>query len=55
MAANSIKTLPPALLEQLQGWLRDPAITQLEATDSMPSSPSWAKNRAARARSTAMR
>ena len=35
MAANSIKTLPPALLEQLQGWLRDPTITQLEATDRL--------------------
>nr|DAJ56654.1 MAG TPA: Protein of unknown function (DUF3486) [Caudoviricetes sp.] len=35
MAANSITTLPPALLEQLQGWLRDPAITQLEATDRL--------------------
>ena len=35
MAANSIKTLPPALLEQLQGWLRDPAITQLEATERL--------------------
>ena len=35
MAANSIKTLPPALLEQLQGGLRDPAITQLEATERL--------------------
>ncbi len=29
---SSIKTLPPELLEQLQAWLRDPRITQLEAT-----------------------
>lgn len=35
MAQSSIKTLPPALLEQLQEWLRDPAITQLEATDRL--------------------
>lgn len=35
MAQNSIKSLPPALLEQLQEWLRDPAITQLEATDRL--------------------
>lgn len=32
MAQSSIKTLPAELLEQLQAWLRDPRITQLEAT-----------------------
>ena len=35
MAQSSIKTLPSALLEQLQEWLRDPSITQLEATDRL--------------------
>ena len=35
MAQSSIKSLPPALLEQLQGWLRDPAITQTEATERL--------------------
>lgn len=35
MAQSSIKTLPPALLEQLQSWLRDPTITQLEATERL--------------------
>lgn len=35
MAQNSIKSLPPALLEQLQEWLRDPAITQIEATERL--------------------
>lgn len=35
MAQNSIKSLPPPLLEQLQEWLRDPAITQLEATERL--------------------
>lgn len=36
MAAKStIKTLEPELLEQLQGWLRDPRITQLEATERL--------------------
>lgn len=36
MAAKStIKTLPPELLEQLQDWLRDPCITQLEATERL--------------------
>lgn len=33
MAKSSIKTLPPKLLEQLQDWLRDPRITQVEATE----------------------
>lgn len=33
MAKSSIKTLPPKLLEQLQDWLRDPRITQIEATE----------------------
>lgn len=36
MAAKStIKTLAPELLEQLQDWLRDPRITQLEATERL--------------------
>lgn len=35
MAQSSIKTLPAELLEQLQAWLRDPAITQLEATERL--------------------
>lgn len=35
MAQSSIKTLPTKLLEQLQAWLRDPAITQLEATERL--------------------
>lgn len=36
MAAKStIKTLEPELLEQLQDWLRDPRITQLEATERL--------------------
>lgn len=35
MAQSSIKTLPPALLEQLQEWLRDPSITQMEATERL--------------------
>lgn len=36
MAAKStIKTLQPELLEQLQDWLRDPRITQLEATERL--------------------
>ncbi|MBS9780887.1 MAG: DUF3486 family protein [Gammaproteobacteria bacterium] len=35
MSKSSIKTLPPELLEQLQAWLRDPKITQLEATDRL--------------------
>ena len=36
MAAKStIKTLQPELLEQLQAWLRDPRITQLEATERL--------------------
>ncbi len=35
MAKSSIKTLPPQLLEQLQDWLRDPTITQLEATERL--------------------
>lgn len=35
MAQSSIKTLPSELLEQLQAWLRDPAITQLEATERL--------------------
>lgn len=30
--ASSIDLLPPALREQLEGWLRDPSITQAEAT-----------------------
>ncbi|WP_230660504.1 DUF3486 family protein [Psychrobacter sp. I-STPA10] len=35
MAKSSIKTLPPLLLEQLQDWLRDPRITQIEATERL--------------------
>lgn len=35
MAKSSIKTLPPKLLEQLQDWLRDPRITQVEATERL--------------------
>lgn len=35
MAKSTIKTLPPALLEQLQHWLRDPTITQAEATERL--------------------
>ena len=36
MAAKStIKTLPPELLNQLQDWLRDPRITQSEATERL--------------------
>ncbi|MBS9780622.1 MAG: DUF3486 family protein [Moraxellaceae bacterium] len=35
MAQSSIKTLPPNLLEQLQDWLRDPCITQAEATERL--------------------
>ncbi len=35
MAKSSIKTLPPELLEQLQDWLRDPSISQLEATERL--------------------
>ncbi len=35
MAQSSIKTLPPQLLEQLQNWLRDPCITQAEATERL--------------------
>ncbi len=35
MATSTIKTLPPELLEQLQDWLRDPTITQLEATERL--------------------
>lgn len=35
MARSTIKTLPPVLLEQLQDWLRDPRITQLEATERL--------------------
>ncbi len=32
---STIKTLPPELLEQLQAWLRDPRITQIEATERL--------------------
>ncbi len=35
MAKSSIKTLPPQLLEQLQDWLRDPCITQAQATERL--------------------
>lgn len=35
MAKSSIKTLPSELLEQLQDWLRDPRITQVEATERL--------------------
>lgn len=35
MAKSTIKTLPPNLLEQLQDWLRDPTITQAEATERL--------------------
>ncbi len=35
MAVSTIKTLPDELLEQLQAWLRDPKITQLEATERL--------------------
>lgn len=35
MARSTIKTLPPNLLEQLQDWLRDPTITQAEATERL--------------------
>lgn len=35
MTRSTIKTLPPQLLEQLQSWLRDPTITQLEATNRL--------------------
>lgn len=35
MTRSTIKTLPPQLLEQLQSWLRDPTISQLEATDRL--------------------
>ncbi len=35
MAKSTIKTLPPKLLEQLQEWLRDPRITQEEATERL--------------------
>lgn len=31
--ASSIEQLPPELLEQLQAWLRDPRVTQLDAVD----------------------
>lgn len=30
---SSIDTLPPDVLDALQAWLRDPAITQIEAVD----------------------
>lgn len=35
MALSTIKTLPPNLLEQLQDWLRDPTISQAEATERL--------------------
>jgi len=31
--ASTIEQLPPEVLEQLQGWLRDPRVTQLDAVD----------------------
>ncbi len=35
MTRSTIKTLPPELLEQLQAWLRDPTISQLQATERL--------------------
>lgn len=35
MAKSTIETLPPDVLERLQAWLRDPTITQLEATERL--------------------
>ncbi len=35
MTRSTIKTLPSELLEQLQAWLRDPTISQLEATERL--------------------
>jgi len=31
--ASSVEQLPPEVLEQLQAWLRDPRVTQLDAVD----------------------
>jgi hypothetical protein len=33
--ASSVEQLPPEVLEQLQSWLRDPRVTQLDAVDKI--------------------